>query len=88
MSKKALKISQKKNVVRFFLFLCMGLILAMVIMVFSSNLSAAEDDLSYLEKAREKKYLGGADEGDLKVLVAMPAFKNKKIKTEEADEGF
>jgi len=87
MSKKALKISQKKNVIRFFLVLCLGLALAVAVMIFSSK-SFAEDDLTYLEKAREKKYLGGVDESDLKIIDMTPVFKGKVIKTEDASEGF
>ncbi len=87
MSKKALKISHRKSVLRFFLLLCFGLILAMALMVFSEK-SMAEEDLTFSEKAREKKYLGGADESELKVLATLPTLKNNKIKTEEADEGF
>jgi hypothetical protein len=87
MSKKALKISHRKSVLRFFLLLCFGLILAMTLMVFSEK-SMAEEDLTFSEKAREKKYLGGADESELKVLATLPTLKNNKIKTEEADEGF
>lgn len=87
MSKKALKISQKKNVIRLYLFICFGLVAAMVVMIFSSK-SVAQDGLSFQEKAREKKYLGGVDESDLKVLSVLPATVSKKIKTEEADEGF
>lgn len=87
MSKKALKISQKKNVIRFFLLICFGLITAMTVMVFSSKASA-DDDLSYQEKAREKKYVGGADESELKVLAVVPTTNSKKVKAEEAGEGF
>lgn len=87
MSKKALKVSQKKNVLRFFLFLCLGLIAAMTLMVFSQK-ATAEEDLTYSEKAREKKFLGGADEGELKVLALLPSLKNKKTVTEDAEEGF
>lgn len=87
MSKKALKISQKKSVIRFFLLVCFGLITAMTVMVFTSKASA-DEDLSYQEKAREKKYIGGADESELKVLAVLPIANSKKVKTEEADEGF
>ncbi len=88
MSKKALKISQRKNVVRFFLFLCLGLVAAMTLMVFSTKATASEDDLTYSEKAREKKFLGGADESELKVLAVLPNLKNKKNAIDDADEGF
>jgi hypothetical protein len=87
MSKKALKISQKKNVIRFFLLICFGLMTAMTVMVFSSKASA-NVDLSYQQKAREKKYIGGADESELKVLAIMPTANSKKVKAEEASEGF
>jgi hypothetical protein len=87
MSKKSLKISHRKSILRFFLLLCFGLIVAMTVMVFSQK-SMADDDLTFSEKAREKKYLGGADESDLKVLTVLPSLKNKKTKTEDADEGF
>jgi hypothetical protein len=88
MAKKALHVSQKKSVVRFFLFLCLGLILAMTIMVFSSKTSA-DEDLTFAEKAREKKYLGGADEGELRVQNTDVAnSKNPKNKTEDSGEGF
>lgn len=87
MSKKALKISQKKNVIRFFLLICFGLMTAMTVMVFSSK-AAAEDDMSYQEKAREKQYIGGADESELRVLTVLPMVNSKKVKAEEADEGF
>ncbi len=87
MSKKSLKISHRKNILRFFLLLCLGLIIVMTMMSFSQK-AMADDDLTFSEKAREKKYLGGADESELKVLATLPTLKNNKTKTEEADEGF
>ena len=60
---------------------------AMTVLMFSST-GLASDDLTFAEKAREKKYLGGADEGELKVLTILPSLKNKKVKTEDASEGF
>lgn len=64
-----------------------GLILLIVGIVFSIN-AVADDELSYLEKAREKKYLGGSDESDLIVLPVLPVVKAVKIKTEEVEEGY
>lgn len=64
-----------------------GLILLSVGIIFSIN-AVADDELSYLEKAREKKYLGGSDESDLIVLPVLPVVKAVKIKTEEVEEGY
>jgi hypothetical protein len=86
-SKKYLKVSQNKNLLRVFLLICLGLFFAMTVLLFSST-SYAEDDLSFAELAREKKYIGGVDESDLKIIATLPSVKSKKIKTEEAEEGF
>lgn len=88
MSKKAKKISKNKSLVRLFLGICLVLFTIATILSFTSTSFAADDEATVMEKAREKKYVGGADEGDLKVLPSVPNSKVKKTKTEEADEGF
>ena len=53
-----------------------------------TTLLAAEND--YMEIARTRKYVGGADESDLKVQVVLyqaPSKKKKVIKV-EPNEGF
>ncbi|MFZ3231919.1 MAG: hypothetical protein WA160_17055 [Pseudobdellovibrio sp.] len=50
----------------------------------------AEENSDYVEKARERRYVGGVDESDLKVQKAVTATKTK-VKTEdnqESNEGF
>lgn len=54
------------------------------------NTSAAEDS-AYSEKAQTRKYVGGADESDLKVQAQVPKLKKSKNETSvEAgeEEGF
>jgi hypothetical protein len=40
------------------------------------------------EKAKNRTYIGGAEESDLKVLPESYFEKNKKAKAQETDEGF
>lgn len=54
------------------------------------NVSAAEDSV-YAEKAQTRKYIGGADESDLKVQAVIPKLKKSKNETSieaEDEEGF
>lgn len=48
----------------------------------------AEDALDYSDMAKNRTYLGGAEESDLKVLPESYFQKNKKNSTEEVNEGF
>lgn len=60
-----------------FLIVCFGLIL---------QVSAAEDSV-FAEKAQTRKYVGGADEADLKVQAQVKKLKKSKNETSiEADE--
>ena len=64
-----------------FLILCFGLIL---------KANAAEDSV-YSEKAQARKYIGGADESDLKVQSQVKKLKKSKNETSieaEDEEGF
>ena len=53
-------------------------------------IEAQENSISFdkQEKAKNRTYIGGAEESDLKVLPESYFEKNKKAKTQEADEGF
>ncbi|MGZ3690508.1 MAG: hypothetical protein ACXVAX_03330 [Pseudobdellovibrio sp.] len=62
--------------------------LLFVLLILPVTLLAAEND--YMEIARTRKYVGGADEGDLKVqavLYQAPSKKKKPVKV-EPNEGF
>ena len=56
--------------------------------LFLSASAHAEDALDYSESAKNRAYLGGAEESDLKVLPESYFLKNKKNSTEEVNEGF
>ena len=91
MAKKSLKISQNKYIVRFVLGLVFTLSVLATLALFSPKTHAQSSQTleeNYLEIARQKKYIGGQDEEDLKVLEQLPNSKNKKQKTDEAGEGF
>ena len=50
---------------------------------------SAEEQSQYTEVARERRYVGGADESDLKVQAnGSTAAKNKPAATQESNEGF
>lgn len=53
------------------------------------KVSAAEDSV-YSEKAQTRKYVGGADESDLKVQAQIKKLKKSKNETtfDEDEEGF
>ncbi len=88
-SKKAHKLSHNKNVLRFFLFLTLALMVFGAIAVFTTPAKAwTSEDQEYSEKARGRHYVGGADEADLKVLPTLPVIKNKKANVDESSEGF
>ncbi len=59
-----------------------------VLLILPATLLAADND--YMEIARTRKYVGGADEGDLKVQVVLYQAPNKKKKPVkiEPSEGF
>lgn len=88
MAKKSKHISKNKSLVRLFLGICLVLFTLATILTFTSTSFADDDDATIMEKARTKKYAGGADEDNLRVLPSVPNTKAKKPKTEEADEGF
>lgn len=48
----------------------------------------ADDAFDYSDMAKNRTYLGGAEENDLKVLPESYFQKNKKNSTEEINEGF
>lgn len=48
----------------------------------------ALDAADYVDIAKTKSYIGGAEEGELKVLPESYFQKNKKNKSEEVSEGF
>jgi len=88
-SKKAHKLSHNKNILRFFLFLTLGLVVFTTFAIFSTQAKAwTAEDQDNSEKARTRQYVGGADESDLKVLPSLPVIKNKKANVDESSEGF
>ena len=51
--------------------------------------ASAEEQSQYTEVARERRYVGGADESDLKVQAnTTAAAKNKAAPAQESNEGF
>ncbi len=59
------------------------------ILYFFSILTWAAEDSAFLEKARTRQYLGGADESDLKVQAQLVKLqKSKNETTIEDEEGF
>ena len=88
MQKKALKVSQRKHILRAVLVVCLSMFVFATIALFSQSASAAELDANYIEMVREKKFKGAADESELKVLTVLPAKKNKVEVSEESTEGF
>jgi len=59
---------------------------ASVLMV--ANIVKADENSEYAAKARERRYVGGADESDLKVQKAVNSAKTKAEENEDANEGF
>ena len=52
-------------------------------------MAKAAEDSEFVQVARDRYYLGGLDEADLKVqLHLVPNEKNKNLNTQESDEGF
>lgn len=60
----------------------------MASVLFLSNFAVAEENSDYAEKARERRYVGGADESDLKVQKAVTNTKSKAEENDESNEGF
>ncbi len=64
-----------------FVLMCLVLILPFM--------AKAAEDSEFVQVARDRYYLGGLDEADLKVqLHLVPNEKNKNLNTQESDEGF
>ena len=60
-----------------------------VTILFFSTFASAEEASDYAEKARERRYVGGADESDLKVQKAVTNSKSKlPVESDESNEGF
>lgn len=57
--------------------------------LFLSAFASAEEASDYAEKARERRYVGGADESDLKVQKTVTNSKAKPVEeSDESNEGF
>lgn len=86
------RISSNKTAIRFFLGLCLAFVIATLVMSFTPIAKAqffgsSDDEKSdTTQKAREREYIGGADEDDLRVLPQLPSAKDKKVS--ETNEGF
>ncbi len=73
----------KKNIFCFLASALFALILSFVIP------ARAAEDSEFVQIARDRYYLGGVDESDLKVqLQLVPNEKNKNLDTQESEEGF
>lgn len=60
-----------------------------ILFLLTPFLLKAEDDLTFMEKAKERKYIGGADESDLKLQQKTLDDKNSIVKkNNEISEGF
>lgn len=87
------RISSNKTAIRFFLGLCLAFVIATLVMSFSPKAKAQifgssdKEKTDITQKARDREYVGGADEDDLKVLPQLPSAKDKKSSTENS-EGF
>ncbi len=87
------RISSNKVAIRFFLGLCLAFVLLTLVFSFvpkaNAQLFGSGDDEKneVTQKAREREYVGGADEDDLRVLPVLPSTKQKKEPTENS-EGF
>lgn len=79
--------------IRFFLGLCLAFVLATLVMSFSPKAKADffgtndEEKSDTTQKARDREYVGGADEDDLRVLPQLPSAKDKKAAADNS-EGF
>ena len=76
------------NPFRYFFISILGL--TFVFTAYLSTASAAEDS-DYVQIARERKYVGGVEESDLKVQLQLPTvdLSNQGLeKSEESTEGF
>ena len=87
------RISSNKTTIRIFLGLCLAIIVLTVVMSFApsakaefSKSSQDEEKNDFTQKARERNYVGGADEDELKVLPVLP--NAKSVKPTENSEGF
>jgi HD-like signal output (HDOD) protein len=87
------RISSNKATIRFFLGLCLAIVILTVVISFAPSAKAQffktsqdEEKNEFTQKARERNYIGGADEDELKVLAQLP--KAKGAKTAENSEGF
>lgn len=57
--------------------------------LFLSAFAIAEENSDFAEKARDRRYVGGADESDLKVQKAVTNSKAKPVEeSDESNEGF
>lgn len=87
------RISNNKTTIRFFLGLCLAIVVLTIVMSFSPSAKAqffksSQDDEKneFKQKARERNYVGGADEDELKILPQLP--NTKGAKPTENSEGF
>ena len=64
-------------------------LLAVTSVFITSEKALAEEQSQYTEVARERRYVGGPDESDLKVQASTAtAAKNKPAAGQESNEGF
>ena len=87
------RISSNKTTIRFFLGLCLAIVILTVVISFAPPAKAQffkssqdEEKNEITQKARERNYVGGADEDELKVLPQLP--NTKTVKPTENSEGF
>lgn len=63
------------------------LVLFIILSCFYVSSLKAEENSDFSDKARDRHYLGGADESDLKVQKSLNT-KNKSEENQESNEGF
>ena len=87
------RISSNKTAIRFFLGLCLAFLLVTLVLSFTPKAKAQffgsndEEKTDTTQKARDREYVGGADEDDLRVIPQLPSAKEKKAATDNS-EGF
>lgn len=87
------RISSNKTTIRFVLGLCLAFILVTLIISFAPPAKAQffgsndEEKNDLTQKARDREYVGGGDEDELRVLPQLPSAKDKKAPADNS-EGF
>ncbi|OFZ31894.1 MAG: hypothetical protein A2622_11790 [Bdellovibrionales bacterium RIFCSPHIGHO2_01_FULL_40_29] len=64
-------------------------LMSLVFVLITPIMSYAEEDSMYVQMARDREYVGGLDESDLKVQSSLvPNENNKNLDNPESEEGF